>query len=67
MKPMMELKKKFGGKVVLLARHNPPQFNRCNANVMLYKLAGGEGRVCYGSMGWKTKRGEDYYEWEVYE
>tara|TARA_R110002126_G_scaffold125072_1_gene267329 strand:- start:3201 stop:3596 length:396 start_codon:yes stop_codon:yes gene_type:complete len=67
MKFMLDIKKQFKDEVHMVVKHNKPQWNCCAPNVALYKLGGGKGKVCYGSMGWKTKKGKDYYEFEVCE
>jgi hypothetical protein len=62
---LLKLKKIWGDKAFLEANRLSPKFQRCSTNVVLYKLAGGKGKIVYGDMGWKKSNPErNYYEWE---
>jgi len=41
-----------------------PQSHNCASNTCRYKLNGGEGRICYGDMGWEQTDGKVWWEFE---
>jgi len=40
-------------------------YQACHANAAMWKMAGGEGKIVYGDMGWERKNGKGvWWEWE---
>lgn len=40
-------------------------YQACHANATMWKMAGGEGKIVYGDMGWEKKNGKGvWWEWE---
>ena len=41
------------------------EYQACHANATMWKMAGGEGKIVYGDMGWEKKNGKGvWWEWE---